>query len=132
MKTLQILCVLLTLSSVQIYAKTLTLVLSRNVGVMNPQGYAFNEMFAQNMIYEGLVKIDSDGKIIPSLATSWEIKEKGKVYIFHLRKNVRFSNGEIFDAAAAKRILILSSQIKFATHGVIFLCLFKMCALSIT
>ncbi|TLD79774.1 nickel ABC transporter, nickel/metallophore periplasmic binding protein [Helicobacter sp. MIT 05-5293] len=114
MKTLQILCVLLTLSSVQIYAKTLTLVLSRNVGVMNPQGYAFNEMFAQNMIYEGLVKIDSDGKIIPSLATSWEIKEKGKVYIFHLRKNVRFSNGEIFDAAAAKKNFdsILTNKIR--------------------
>lgn len=114
MKILQILCVPLILLSVQTYAKTLTLVVSRNIGVMNPQGYAFNEMFAQNMIYEGLVKIDSNGNIIPSLATSWEIKESGKVYVFHLRKNVRFSNGEILDAAAAKKNFdsILTNKIR--------------------
>ncbi|HKP70364.1 MAG TPA: peptide ABC transporter substrate-binding protein [Pyrinomonadaceae bacterium] len=31
---------------------------------------------------------------IPSVAESWEIKEGGTEYIFHLRKNAKFSNGD--------------------------------------
>ncbi len=75
---------------------------SQNVGDMNPQGYQ-NQLYAQNMIYEGLVKTDRNGKIVPFLANSWEIKDQGKTYIFHLRKNVTFSNGEKFDSYAVEK-----------------------------
>ncbi len=78
----------------------LRVAVSQNVGDMNPQGYNLNQLYAQNMIYEGLVKTDSKGNITPSLALSWEIKDFGKSYIFHLRKNVLFSNGEPFNAQA--------------------------------
>lgn len=78
----------------------LRVAVSQNVGDMNPQGYNLNQIYAQNMIYEGLVKTDSKGNITPSLALSWEIKDSGKSYIFHLRKNVLFSNGEPFNAQA--------------------------------
>lgn len=78
----------------------LRVAVSQNVGDMNPQGYNLNQLYAQNMIYEGLVKTDSKGNIAPSLAISWEIKDSGKSYIFHLRKNVLFSNGESFNAQA--------------------------------
>lgn len=57
-------------------------------------------MFAQDLVYEGLTKLDTKGNIIPSLATSWEISPDGKRYTFHLREGVRFSNGEAFDANA--------------------------------
>ncbi|MCI7411365.1 nickel ABC transporter substrate-binding protein [Helicobacter bilis] len=78
----------------------LRVAVSQNVGDMNPQGYNLNQLYAQNMIYEGLVKTDSKGNITPSLALSWEVKDSGKSYIFHLRKNVLFSNGESFNAQA--------------------------------
>ncbi|RDU61699.1 nickel ABC transporter substrate-binding protein [Helicobacter sp. MIT 14-3879] len=95
---------LIFLLSINLYAENiLRVAVSRNVGVMNPQGYGSNEMFAQNMIYEGLVKVNNEGKIVPSLATSWEIKQKGKVYVFNLRKNVLFSNGEEFNSNAVKK-----------------------------
>lgn len=81
-------------------ANILRVAVSQNVGDMNPQGYNLNQLYAQNMIYEGLVKTDHKGNIIPSLAQSWEVKDSGKSYIFHLRKNVVFSNGEPFDAQA--------------------------------
>lgn len=81
-------------------ANVLNVAVSQNVGDMNPQGYNFNQMYAQNMIYEGLVKTDKKGNIAPSLAVSWDIKDSGKTYIFHLRKNVLFSNGEPFNAQA--------------------------------
>ena len=73
----------------------------RDIRDLNPHNYA-GEMYAQNMIYEGLVKIDNQGKIIPSLAESWEISPDGKEYTFHLRKGVVFSDGEPFNSAAVK------------------------------
>jgi peptide/nickel transport system substrate-binding protein len=54
-----------------------------------------------NLIFQRLVKIDSRGQIVGELAESWEVKD-GLVWTFKLRKGVRFSNGEPFNAAAAK------------------------------
>ena len=53
-------------------------------------------------IYEGLIKVDQNGQFIPGLATSWEVSPDGKVYTFHLRKGVKFHNGEAFNAQVAK------------------------------
>ena len=80
--------------------KVLKIAYSQNVGALNPQGYNKNAMFAQNLLYEGLLKADKNGAIIPSLATSFAIDTSGKVYVFFLRKGVRFSNGEEFNADA--------------------------------
>ena len=80
--------------------KTLNIAYKENVGALNPQGYNKNAMFAQNLLYEGLVRVGKNGEIIPSLATSWSIDNSGQIYTFHLRKGVRFSNGEEFNADA--------------------------------
>jgi len=48
-------------------------------------------------IYEGLVARDRDLKIIPALAESWETPEPTR-WRFHLRKNVKFHNGDPFTA----------------------------------
>ena len=53
-------------------------------------------------IYEGLVKVDSDGSFLPGLANGWNVSEDGLVYTFNLRKGVVFHNGEAFDAVVAK------------------------------
>jgi peptide/nickel transport system substrate-binding protein len=53
-------------------------------------------------IFEGLAKVDRSGKLVPGLATQWEVSADGKVYTFHLRKNVVFHNGEAFNSAVAK------------------------------
>lgn len=85
-----------------LYAQTLNFATSKNVGPLNPHLYSPNEMFAQNMLYEALVKYAEDGTIKPWLAQSWDISKDGKTYTFHLRKDVVFSNGEKFDANAVK------------------------------
>ena len=46
---------------------------------------------------EGLTKRDKDLKIIPGLAERWEIVEPTR-WRFHLRKGVKFHNGEDFTA----------------------------------
>src|SRR5436309_810848 len=48
-------------------------------------------------VYEGLTARDKDLKIIPGLAESWEIPEPTR-WRFHLRKNVKFHNGDPFTA----------------------------------
>ncbi len=53
-------------------------------------------------IYEGLIKVDRDGKFVPGLATQWEVSPDGKVYTFALRQGVKFHNGEPFNAQVAK------------------------------
>ena len=53
-------------------------------------------------IYEGLVKVDRDGKYIPGLAAAWDVSTDGKVYTFNLRKGVQFHNGEPFNSQVAK------------------------------
>jgi nickel transport system substrate-binding protein len=82
--------------------ETLNFSWALNVGPMNPHVTAPNQMFAQTMIYESLVKYQPDGSIAPWLAQSWDISEDGKTYTFQLRQDVTFSNGEAFDAAAVK------------------------------
>ena len=52
-----------------------------------------------NMLGDTLVTLDPDMKTIrPGLAESWEIKDGGKTYIFHLRKDVKFHDGKPFTA----------------------------------
>jgi peptide/nickel transport system substrate-binding protein len=52
----------------------------------------------QNKISRGLTRVDNDASIKPDLALKWEILDKGKTYIFHLKKNIEFSNGTPFIA----------------------------------
>jgi peptide/nickel transport system substrate-binding protein len=48
-------------------------------------------------VYEGLVTRDKDLKIVPALAESWETLDPLH-WRFHLRKNVKFHNGDPFTA----------------------------------
>ena len=42
----------------------------------------------------GLTSVLPNGKIVPGAAESWEIKNDGKLYVFHLKKGLFFHNGE--------------------------------------
>jgi peptide/nickel transport system substrate-binding protein len=41
-------------------------------------------------VYEGLAVADGDGRIIPGLAQSWNVSADGRLWTFHLRKDVTF------------------------------------------
>ncbi|WP_043003470.1 ABC transporter substrate-binding protein [Comamonas testosteroni] len=53
-------------------------------------------------VFETLTKINADGSVSPLLAESWEVSSDLKTYTFRLRKDVKFQNGEPFNAAAVK------------------------------
>jgi oligopeptide transport system substrate-binding protein len=48
----------------------------------------------QSDAYEGLVNFGPSGEIVPGQAESWEISEDGKIYTFHLRAGLKWSNGD--------------------------------------
>ncbi|QNF29875.1 nickel ABC transporter, nickel/metallophore periplasmic binding protein [Metabacillus sp. KUDC1714] len=81
--------------------KELVYASAKDINDMNPHLYT-GSMPAQGMIYESLVENTKDG-IKPLLAESWEVSEDGKVYTFHLRKDVKFHDGEPFNAEAVKQ-----------------------------
>jgi ABC-type transport system substrate-binding protein len=53
-------------------------------------------------LFNSLVTIDAQLNYIPELAESWDILENGKVYVFHLRKGVKFHDGTDFDAEVVR------------------------------
>src|SRR5262249_13949147 len=50
------------------------------------------------LVYNGLVKYDKDIKLIGDLAQSWDVGNNGLIITFHLRKNVRWHDGQPFTA----------------------------------
>ncbi len=63
-------------------------------------------MYYTRNFYETLVSYDN-GKIVPGLAETWEVSEDGLVYTFHLREDVKFTDGEPFNSEAVKKNLEL-------------------------
>lgn len=54
----------------------------------------------QAQVSRGLTKISPKGEVLPDLAKSWEIKDDGKMFIFYLRPDIRFSDGKAFDSSS--------------------------------
>lgn len=53
----------------------------------------------QNLLSRGLTRINQKGEALPSLTTSWEVKEGGKVYVFRLREDIIWHDGQKFTAS---------------------------------
>jgi len=70
----------------------------KNVGIVGTYTPTTLPLSIQNSISFGLTRISSKGEAFPALATSWETKEDGKVYIFRLREDAFWHDGEKFTA----------------------------------
>jgi peptide/nickel transport system substrate-binding protein len=67
---------------------------------LNPAA-GIREITYQN-IFEGLTRIDRNGKIVPGLAESWTVSPDGKTYTYKIRSGVKFHNGEPLTAETVK------------------------------
>ncbi|MBP2261893.1 peptide/nickel transport system substrate-binding protein [Pseudomonas sp. BP8] len=61
-----------------------------------------NMQWLGRMLFDCLVYQAEDGTLTPWLAKSWEISADGLTYTFHLRDDVTFSDGEVFNAEAVR------------------------------
>jgi ABC-type transport system substrate-binding protein len=52
-------------------------------------------------VFEHLIEVDKEGKLVPGLATSWRWLDDRTLEV-KLRQGVRFHNGELFDAEIVK------------------------------
>ena len=50
-----------------------------------------------SIMFDALTKLDQNGALVPVLATAWEATEPTR-WVFHLRNDVVFANGERFNA----------------------------------
>ncbi|MCX7365426.1 MAG: ABC transporter substrate-binding protein, partial [Alphaproteobacteria bacterium] len=64
----------------------------------------------------GLFKYDKTGAKKPQIASSWEISPDGKVYTFHLRPNLKWSDGKPFSSADVA--FTLNAFAKYNTYPV--------------
>lgn len=71
-------------------------------------------------LYEGLITKDGNGKLIPGMAERWEVSGDGRQWIFHLRDNLEWSNGETLNAddivKSFQRAFTPTTAAPFAEH----------------
>ncbi len=62
----------------------------------------YEALWALENIHSGLVRVEPNGHILPDMATSWDVKDEGRTYVFHLHKGITFHDGTPADAEAIK------------------------------
>lgn len=71
-----------------------------NLDFTTTDGAAIPQALLTN-VYEGLVKVDSSGSIVPGLAKSWTISPDRRTYTFELVDEAKFVDGSPFTAQDA-------------------------------
>jgi len=96
--------------SVTTPAQVLTIGYGRDTNVESPKMMGF---MPEMMVLERLIEY-REGKILPILATSWDIQDNGKTIVFHLKKNIKFSDGSLFTAERLSNNYLNHIRIAFA------------------
>lgn len=60
---------------------------------------------AVQLVYEGLMRYDSDGQLQPVLARDWELSDDSLTYRFSLRTDIYYHDSEIFSTGVGRRLL---------------------------
>ncbi len=90
---------LMALLTVSVHAKTFVYCSEGSPEGFTPALYTAGTTFdaSSRQVFDKLVHFERGStKIIPGLATSWDVSEDGKTYTFHLRKNVDFHKTSFF------------------------------------
>ena len=78
----------------------------RNVTSLDP-AFARNpqNIWPINQIFNGLVQLDNDLRIIPEIANSWTISPDGLTYSFNLREDVYFHSSPLFGSKKTRKVV---------------------------
>ena len=76
---------------------TLTVGLGKEPGNPNPfVATSSTTRFVREASYESLLTQDFEGRVVPHLATAYEVSSGGTSFTLHLRKGVKFHNGSLY------------------------------------
>src|SRR5579883_2592607 len=82
---------------------TLTVGFASDIKTLDPIfSIEYTERQVLYLIFDTLVRLDTDFSVRPELAKSWDVEAGGTRVVLHLREGVKFQDGTPFDAAAVK------------------------------
>ncbi|MHB1654645.1 MAG: ABC transporter substrate-binding protein [Desulfitobacteriaceae bacterium] len=82
---------------------TLNIALSSDTPKLDPSfSTSVYDRYVFQSLFDKLVDLDKDGKIVPMLAKKWDVSPDGLTYTFHLQQGVKFQDGTDFNAEAVK------------------------------
>ena len=73
---------------------------SKDYDYINPLRDEYGEI--DRLLFDGLVRRNDAGEVVPALASSWEYDADTYTYVFHLRDDVRWHDGKPLRAADVK------------------------------
>jgi oligopeptide transport system substrate-binding protein len=66
-----------------------------------------------NQIFNGLVQVDDQLNVIPSIAKSWEAARDGMHYTFHLRSDIFFHDDPLFKNGRGRKVVAADFRYSF-------------------
>ncbi|MEP6939455.1 MAG: ABC transporter substrate-binding protein [Rudaea sp.] len=89
----------LGLAATAFAAGILNIAIGSSLNTLDPNVVRIGEEYVFNgLVYNGLVRIDANGRIQPDLATSWVASSDLKKWTFQLRHGVKFHSGREMEA----------------------------------
>jgi oligopeptide transport system substrate-binding protein len=75
------------------------------ISSLDPAGANLTEkIWAVNQVFNGLVQLDDQLRVIPCIAKSWEVYEDGREYTFYLRNDVYFHDDPCFADGKGRKV----------------------------
>jgi len=74
---------------------------------------SFEDIIAIGHLFEGLVALDEELKVVPAVASDWEISDDGREYTFYIRSDVYFHDNECFAASEGRRVVASDFEYSF-------------------
>ncbi|WP_152287421.1 ABC transporter substrate-binding protein [Flavicella marina] len=62
-------------------------------------------IWATNQLFNGLVQLNDSLEVLPDIASSWDVLNGGKTYIFHLRTDVLFHKHPLFGSDSTRTVV---------------------------
>ncbi len=74
-------------------------IVGSQLGTLDPAKLTFgSEAWVASHLFVGLAEFDEDTNVVPDAARSWEVLDGGTRYVFHLRDDVRWTDGTLVTA----------------------------------
>ena len=85
-----------------------------NISSLDPAfSSTLRNIWPVNQLFNGLVQLDKNLKIIPDLAKSWEVSDDGLTYIFELKKEIHFHESESFGKKLTRPVIAKDFEYSF-------------------